>query len=123
MKTTLSNLQSHRAGIDIDQLPLNFQDAILITQSLNISYLWIDALCIIQDSKSDWNEQAPQMAGIYGKASLVTCADASSNSQDGILRPLTRPWSPPVGRAKDVVMSKLPANDLAFDHLALNTWG
>lgn len=64
-------------GIDIDDLPLNFQDAINLAGRLGVRYLWIDALCIIQDSKLDWEAEAAKM-GIYYKESWLTIADGMS---------------------------------------------
>jgi Heterokaryon incompatibility protein (HET) len=37
----------------MNALPKTFQDAVAITQMLNIRYLWIDSLCIIQDDVDD----------------------------------------------------------------------
>lgn len=53
-KTTLttSSLATFQAGIHLSTLPKTFQDAVILTRSLGVRYLWIDALCIIQDSKS-----------------------------------------------------------------------
>lgn len=36
-----------------------------MTRALGLRYLWIDALCIIQDSRSDWEKRASQMARVY----------------------------------------------------------
>jgi hypothetical protein len=55
------------------------RDAILITKRFGVRYLWIDALCIIQDSKDDWDDQAKQMARIY-KNSLLTIAAAAGTA-------------------------------------------
>lgn len=37
-------------GISWDRLPRTFQDAVAVTRALKAPYLWIDSLCIIQDS-------------------------------------------------------------------------
>ena len=47
---------------------LTFREAIRITYVLGYRFLWIDSLCIIQDSRSDWDEEACRMADIYGNA-------------------------------------------------------
>ncbi|KAK0616437.1 heterokaryon incompatibility protein-domain-containing protein [Immersiella caudata] len=72
-------------GIPYDQLPANFQDAVVITRRLGIRYLWIDSLCIIQDSVQDWLEESKKMGGIYEDATLTIAAMTSSKSTDGIL--------------------------------------
>jgi hypothetical protein len=46
IKTTSENLSSLTAGIAWD-LPETFQDAIILVKTLEIRYLWIDALCIL----------------------------------------------------------------------------
>lgn len=50
-KTTPSTLELHQHGIKWGDLPKTFQDAVLVTRALEISYLWIDSLCIIQDDE------------------------------------------------------------------------
>ncbi len=62
---TSRNLAELTQAITVSSLSKTFQDAISVTKSLGIRYLWIDALCIIQDSLEDWEHEAPQMSGIY----------------------------------------------------------
>lgn len=40
-------------GIPLADYPATLRDAIIITRSLGIQYLWIDALCIRQDSAEE----------------------------------------------------------------------
>jgi hypothetical protein len=72
-------------GIDPSSLSQNFQDALRITKLLGYRYLWIDALCIVQDSTEDWQEQAPKMAEVYSNANLVLSAAFASDSTEGFL--------------------------------------
>lgn len=51
--TTSGTLQERFQGFSFDFLPATFRDAVLICHALNIGYLWIDALCIIQDDEND----------------------------------------------------------------------
>ncbi|KAF2728152.1 hypothetical protein EJ04DRAFT_504562 [Polyplosphaeria fusca] len=62
------------------QFPGTVQDAILCAKDLNIDYLWIDALCIIQDDTRHKKRQLRQMDRVYG-ASLLTLISAGINSQ------------------------------------------
>lgn len=64
--TTLANYAARKRTIDIDSLSLTFQDAFKATQKLGIRYLWIDALCIVQDSSEDWGREASNMRSIVG---------------------------------------------------------
>lgn len=59
LSTIASNLSAHLSSLEWEKLSKTFQDAIKITRYLNIRYLWIDSLCIIQDSEKDWLDQAP----------------------------------------------------------------
>ncbi|OAP59099.1 hypothetical protein AYL99_06397 [Fonsecaea erecta] len=71
--TTISNVQRMRQTIEWDTLPALFQDAINITRRLNVPYLWIDGLCIVQDDHEDWERESSKMSDIY-EASYVTIA-------------------------------------------------
>jgi hypothetical protein len=79
-------LKSHTKAIAIDKLPKTFQDAVDITRRLGIDYLWIDSLCIIQNSEDDWENEASRMADIYEGAYLTIAATASVNSLEGCYR-------------------------------------
>jgi hypothetical protein len=72
-------LNSFLSGIDITTLPRTFQDAILITRQLHIRYLWIDSLCIIQNSADDWTKEAAVMGNIYENGyCTISAAEATS---------------------------------------------
>jgi hypothetical protein len=73
-------------GIRTSILSQTFQDAISVAQSLEIQYIWIDSLCIIQDSDKDWDEQAPLMDEVYSHAFLCIAATASAKSSSGLFR-------------------------------------
>lgn len=62
------------------------RDAAYLVQGLGYRYLWIDALCIVQDSKDDWLSEASKMSSIYKDAVVtIAVADADDHSQ-GIFR-------------------------------------
>lgn len=65
LRTTLSSYEAHKFSISISSLPKSFQDAIDFTRRLGERYLWIDLLCIIQDSEEGWRLEASRMATIY----------------------------------------------------------
>ncbi|KAK3402349.1 heterokaryon incompatibility protein-domain-containing protein [Sordaria brevicollis] len=60
-----SNKISYQASIPTDKLPRVYRDATTVARALGIRYLWIDSLCIIQDSLEDWDEQSSMMDQIY----------------------------------------------------------
>jgi len=71
LTTTKGTLKARTEKMPMNSLPKTFQDAVVITRSLGIQYLWIDALCIIQDCEEDWKIQSSEMARIY-KNSFLT---------------------------------------------------
>ena len=86
MKTTTLNYEARQNHIAVDDLPLSFKDAVEVTRRLGLRYLWIDALCIIQDDLSDWEVEAREMSTIYGDAHLVIGADGAKGAEEGFLR-------------------------------------
>ncbi|KAE8160371.1 heterokaryon incompatibility protein-domain-containing protein [Aspergillus tamarii] len=84
--TTKANLPSRMKEIKLDDLPANFWDAISITRRLGIRYLWIDAICIIQDSQADWAQESVKMGHIYDSSYLTIAASASEDSTGGCYR-------------------------------------
>ena len=55
------------------------QDVFNLCQKLGLEYLWIDALCIIQDDPDDWADQAAVMADIYENAHLTVSTNFCPN--------------------------------------------
>ena len=60
-KTLLQNLKTRTESVSLASLPRSFQDAAEITRRLDYRYVWIDALCIVQDDKNDWVREGAQM--------------------------------------------------------------
>lgn len=53
LKTDVSTIEARKKGINWDELPRTFQDAVVMTRALGIRYLWIDSLCTVQDDEED----------------------------------------------------------------------
>ncbi|KAF5556870.1 hypothetical protein FMEXI_923 [Fusarium mexicanum] len=70
--------------IPLATLPTTIRDAIATTRDLGYEYLWVDALCIIQDSKPDWIKESSQMGSIYGSAALTLAAAGAPSVKDSI---------------------------------------
>jgi len=87
--TTTATLNSRKHNIHFDILPKTLQDAISLTRQLGISYIWIDALCIIQDDKSDWQREAAKMGQYYSKAYLTIAASNAKDTSTGLYSPRT----------------------------------
>lgn len=80
--------------IPLAEYPQTLQDAIIITRLLSIRYLWIDAICIMQDSHDDWSAEAARMKDVYGGALITIAATCSRSTDDGIFK--TREISEPI---------------------------
>ena len=52
-------------GIPLWMLSENFADAVIVTRQMGLHYIWIDSLCIIQDSPTDWQKEAVMMHKVY----------------------------------------------------------
>jgi hypothetical protein len=69
--------------IRLSSLPKTFQDAVLITRKLDVRYLWIDSLCIVQDSTADWQKESAVMEAIYRNGYLNISARGAPNATVG----------------------------------------
>jgi len=85
LRTTTKTLGAHQEQIDANKLTQVVRDAIKTTKALGIPYLWIDALCIIQDNLDDWNFEASMMGSVYANAEVTLCGLASSSCLQGFL--------------------------------------
>jgi hypothetical protein len=83
-KTMQSTLEAYKKCIEWEQLPKTFQDAIKFTRKLGYRFIWIDSLCIIQDSSEDWRKEAAQMQVYYSKATATLAATFSSSDEGGL---------------------------------------
>jgi hypothetical protein len=83
-KTTTQTVITHmNQGLPCKYLPRTLRHAVKITRRLGFSYIWIDALCIIQDSAKDWGREATKMAGVYFNSVLTIAASAARSWSRG----------------------------------------
>ncbi|KAH7081464.1 heterokaryon incompatibility protein-domain-containing protein [Paraphoma chrysanthemicola] len=85
---SLLNMIELEDKIDVFSLNTVFQDAIKLCQDLDIDFLWIDRLCIIQDDPADLAREIADMGYIYEDALLniggVAAASQSARSDEGL---------------------------------------
>jgi hypothetical protein len=86
-QTTNQTLSERKEGIDTFLLSQTFRDAIAIVRRLNIRYLWIDSLCIIQDDRTDWETESAKMSSIYRLSTITIAAAATADNQGGCFAP------------------------------------
>ena len=76
-------LQPGALGNRMQELPQIIRDAIHFVLELGEAYLWIDALCIVQDNDDHKHFQLSQMDKVYGSASLtLVSAPTSADGTD-----------------------------------------
>src|ERR1700761_5601500 len=63
-KLEQSNLGRFRNGISWHELPNTFREAVKVTRRFNIRYIWIDSLCIVQDT-AELRHEAAKMHQTY----------------------------------------------------------
>ncbi|PMD58641.1 uncharacterized protein K444DRAFT_630355 [Hyaloscypha bicolor E] len=86
-RTTSENIKEFKKFIDFKQLPQNFQDAVTVTRSLGVRYLWIDSLCIIQQGKDgDFGTEKEFMEDYYGGAYCTISASSARGTSSGFLK-------------------------------------
>ncbi|KAF2658958.1 hypothetical protein K491DRAFT_592127, partial [Lophiostoma macrostomum CBS 122681] len=72
-------------GIDsITNLPQTILDAIDLCAEIGCPYLWVDSLCIIQDSIGDKHSQIRAMDAIYSQSYLGIFAAAGDGANAGL---------------------------------------
>ena len=83
LKTTANNLEKFQDRIPWEDLPKTLRNAIYFTYNLGLKYLWIDSLCILQDSVDDWRHEGSAMADIYESALITLVATMAPNATHG----------------------------------------
>jgi hypothetical protein len=81
---TASSEQVLRDGVPIDQLPKTIQHAAYTTLKLDIEWLWVDSLCIFQDSAEDWSREAGTMFDVYQGSYITIAALGASDNSHGL---------------------------------------
>jgi hypothetical protein len=72
-----------RRGMHMDTLPRTVQEAIYVAQCTDISYLWVDSLCIVQDDVEDWRHEGSRIPTVFGGSSLNIAATGARDSLEG----------------------------------------
>ncbi|KAH7136357.1 heterokaryon incompatibility protein-domain-containing protein [Dactylonectria macrodidyma] len=84
-RTVMANLPGRLIGFATDTLPQTLQDSIALARRLEASHIWIDALCIVQDS-GEWIQESQRMMQYYEMALFTIVPIDSSGAELGFLR-------------------------------------
>lgn len=84
LKLTNATRKELEAGFDVSILPNTYRDAIAVVRRLGVRYLWIDSLCIFQDSADDWRKEASMMKDVYQNSLCNIASTGASNTEESM---------------------------------------
>jgi hypothetical protein len=134
VKTTRANLEHHKLGISETSLPQTIRDAISVTRELGIRFLWVDALCIVQDSLhgEDWHAEASKMRDVYSNALVTISAESTKDARSGFLshrssEPTNRCFKLPYllvngDQCGSVYLQQVPVPSYYYSYLSYRAW-
>ena len=86
LKLTCSTTQAFYQGMPFSTLPQTYKDIVKIARRFSVRYIWIDSLCIFQDSHEDWERESSTMRDVYANSACNIAATASTNPEGGLFR-------------------------------------
>lgn len=96
MCLTTSYHADFKKEVPLELLPMKIRDAITTTKATGLEFLWVDSLCIVQDSREDWQHESAQRAMIYFKPFLNPAATWATESSDGLFHQRNSYTSAPI---------------------------
>lgn len=107
-----------------DQIPKTIRDAVTLTRAIGEDYLWVDALCIVQDDPDDKARQIKHMGNIYRYSVLTIIARSGDDSNSGIpgVDPDSRDVPQMLGIAGKSVLCNVLATDDEEDYSTAMPW-
>lgn len=85
--TTRSTISTHvRDGLPVDDLPQTVLDAIEITRRLGKRYLWVDVLCIVQDSRENKDREISRLQDYFAESFVTVIAASAESCMSGFLQ-------------------------------------
>jgi len=109
-RTTRANFEARCKEIKFNELPLTFQNAIDVTRKLGVQYLWIDSICIIQDSCEDVRQECSRMEEVYALAYCTLAATSAKDCNKGFFRNDNDASLGPDDRYESLCIRKLDEN-------------
>lgn len=85
VKLTKNSFTILKDGIATSKLPKTLQDAMWVTASIGLKYIWIDSLCIVQDDDTDKELEIARMSSYYGATTVTICTASASTCEEGFL--------------------------------------
>lgn len=108
--TKRSNVEARRFGFSLNELPRTLSDAVVTARALDINYIWIDAICIIQDNREDFEREAATMGEIYRHAYVTIAATNSTSSSNGFLHHRAASCTASLQYSRTEILTNCPEN-------------
>lgn len=77
-------IEQFKKELPADRMPLTFCEAFKVTTALGYRYIWIDALCIVQDDPSDLYREMMKMGNIYSNSAVTIFAGNGASVDSGL---------------------------------------
>jgi hypothetical protein len=85
-KTERESLGQRCKGLPYEMMTSAIKDAVALTRAIGLRYVWVDALCIIQDDTDDWLRESSQMNLVYRHAFVTFCGLNSDSCHETLLQ-------------------------------------
>ncbi|KAL8370829.1 hypothetical protein RB595_000935 [Gaeumannomyces hyphopodioides] len=108
LKLEASTIKRLERGVAISEIGRTFGEAVAVARDLGIRFIWIDSLCIQQDSDQDWLSEGPRMIDVYGGALLNIAATAAVDTNRGLFSQTSTSVGPTYITAQATVMPNGP---------------
>ncbi|CAI0643507.1 unnamed protein product [Colletotrichum noveboracense] len=117
VKLTATSQDSLKQGIASTDLPQTLCDAVTFCHGMGLEFIWIDALCILQDSDEDKGNEIARMRDYYQKSVLTICAASASHCAQGLfdikrpsygMGPIKLAFQPADGKPGHIFLSTTP---------------
>ncbi|KAF1841238.1 HET-domain-containing protein, partial [Cucurbitaria berberidis CBS 394.84] len=121
LKNDNLELLKTKRSLNALSIPQTIKDAIHICRLLGLRYLWVDSLCIVQDSQDHAAGQVAHMHKIYREAYLTLVVAAGLDCTSGIPSIQARPLFPPAVVIDDFKFAVIPHSFDAIEHRVQNS--
>lgn len=130
LRTLREIYDTYKKRIPVEKLPRTVKDAIDVTRLLGYRYLWVDALCIVQDDEEFRNRELGKMGDVYRYALFTIYAERCQSCNDGLFevrdprlyRPCQVKWSKTTAEGKIMIDVALAVTWDGINHLKSRGW-
>jgi hypothetical protein len=122
MSLTSKNIFQLKKAIPVSSMPRTFQDALCVARSLKMKYLWIDSLCIVQDSQEDWHRESSLMNKVYRHSFCNIAAAASVDCNSGCFFPREPDSMPALLAPYEILCRWKGSNEVPYLLTIHNMW-